>query len=69
MNDPQHSTPTDILMTGDVARELEIGPDRVRQLERCGILPARRTEAGIRLFERADVEEFRRRREKQRARR
>jgi len=67
MNDPHNSTSTDILTTGEVSRSLGISADRVRQLERCGQLPARRTETGVRLFERTTVEEFRRKRERKRS--
>ena len=52
-------TPSDFLTTGEVSRILGISPDRVRQLERVGTLPARRTETGVRVFERGIVEEFR----------
>ena len=51
------------LTTGEVARSLEISADRVRQLERCGALPASRTETGVRLFDRSAVEAFRQQRE------
>ena len=63
MNDPHNSSSSDILTTGEVSRELGISTDRVRQLERCGELPAKRTETGVRLFARSAVEEFRRKRE------
>ncbi len=66
MNTHRNSTSSDILTTGEVSRSLGISTDRVRQLERCGQLPARRTETGVRLFERTVVEEFRRKRERER---
>lgn len=66
MNHPHNSRSDDILMTSDVSRTLGISTDRVRQLERCGQLPAKRTETGVRLFTRSAVEEFRQRRERKR---
>jgi len=42
-------------MTGVVAKNLSISEDRVRQLERAGILKAIRTSTGVRLFDPADV--------------
>ncbi len=44
-----------LITTGTVARLLNVSADRVRQLERLGILEATRTESGIRLFDRASV--------------
>lgn len=44
------------LLTGDVARILEVSPDTVRLWERQGRLPALRTVRGVRLFDRRDVE-------------
>jgi DNA-binding transcriptional MerR regulator len=38
------------LLTGDVARILDVSPDYVRQLERAGVLVAAKTETGVRLF-------------------
>jgi len=45
-----------LLLTSDVARILSVSPDRVRALERLGQLPALKTENGVRLFDRRDVE-------------
>lgn len=64
----QNSMCADVLTTGEASHELELSPDRIRQLERCGELPARRTRSGVRLFDRAVVEDFRRRREQKRSR-
>ncbi len=47
-----------LLTVGDVARRLQVMPDTVRELERRGRLKAIRTEGGVRLFRKADVEEF-----------
>ncbi len=44
------------LSVADAARILDVVPATVRQMERSGRLPARRTAGGIRLFCRADVE-------------
>lgn len=66
MNDRQNFTSADILITGEVSRSLGISADRVRQLERCGHLPAQRTETGVRLFKRTAVEAFRQQRERKR---
>lgn len=52
------------LTVGEAARALGISADRVRQLERSNVLPALRTETGVRLFERTVIEEFWQRREK-----
>lgn len=48
----------DLLMSGDVARLLNISSDRVRQLERAGKLKARRTARGQRIFRASEVDEF-----------
>lgn len=69
MNDRQSMVSADAIMTTrDVSRALDISVDRVRQLERVGVLPARRTESGVRIFARTVIDEFRRRREAQRTR-
>jgi DNA-binding transcriptional MerR regulator len=52
----------DLITTLPSARILGCSPDRVRQLERAGVLPARRV-SGIRMFRRADVERLRVQRE------
>ena len=49
-------------LTSDVARILNCTPDYVRQLERAGQLAASKTESGVRLFNRVDVERFARER-------
>ena len=46
------------LLTKDAAKLLNITAERVRQIEREGGLRANRTEGGVRLFERADVEKL-----------
>jgi excisionase family DNA binding protein len=40
---------------GDAAKVLRVGPDRVRDFERNGQLPAQRTNGGVRLFRKSDV--------------
>lgn len=62
----QENPACSFLTTGEVSRSLGISADRVRQLERCGALPARRTETGVRLFDRSVVEVFRQQRERNR---
>ena len=47
-----------LLTVGDVARRLQVMPDTVRELERRGRLRALRTEGGVRLFRKADIERF-----------
>jgi excisionase family DNA binding protein len=47
------------MLTADVARRLEISPDRVRALARSGQLRAIRTPGGTRLYRRGDVERLR----------
>lgn len=44
------------MLTGDVAKRLDCGPDYVRRLERTGRLRARRTAGGVRIFDSSDVE-------------
>jgi DNA-binding transcriptional MerR regulator len=51
------------ILTGEAARRLKVSPERVRQLERAGVLPARKTVGGFRIYRAADVEALRRRRE------
>lgn len=46
----------ELLQSGDVARRLGISPERVRQLENAGKLPAKRTASGHRIFRTEDVE-------------
>jgi hypothetical protein len=52
------------LTTSDAARRLGVCPERVRQLERAGILRALRTLRGVRIFSGRDVEALRRQRER-----
>jgi excisionase family DNA binding protein len=56
------SSSPDYLTTQRVAKELGLSEARVRQLANKGDLPAIRTDGGIRLFARADVEHLRRQR-------
>ena len=44
------------LTTADAAKLLDVVPDTVRLWERNGLLRAIRTESGVRLFRRRDVE-------------
>ena len=56
------------LTTWDTAKRLGVTPERVRQLERAGILPAAfKTPGGVRIFSGKVVEALRRRRELERA--
>lgn len=55
-----------LLTIGGAARILGLSTQRVRQLERSNLLPALRTETGVRLFERKVVERFRQERERNR---
>ena len=48
----------DILSTSDVASELALSSDRVRQLVKSGRLPAMRTRSGVYVFVAADVAAF-----------
>jgi DNA-binding transcriptional MerR regulator len=43
------------LLTSEVARLFGVAPETVRLWERQGHLPARKTESGVRLFDRRDV--------------
>jgi len=54
------------LMTGDVARRLGVTSERVRQLERQGVLKAERTVSGLRIFNASDVERLARERQERR---
>jgi hypothetical protein len=47
------------LLTGDAARRLGVSPERVRQLERAGVLVATKTVSGFRIYSAADVEKLR----------
>lgn len=57
------------MMSGEVAQFLGVTPDAVRLFERTGQLQAERTGRGVRVFRRADVEQFAREREARRLRR
>jgi excisionase family DNA binding protein len=46
----------EILTTADVAKELQVSTDLVRQLARAGRLPALTTRSGQRIYFLADVE-------------
>lgn len=52
------------LQTKDAAKLLNITADRVRQLEREGVIRAERTESNNRLFDRSEVEKLVRERAK-----
>jgi DNA-binding transcriptional MerR regulator len=56
-----------LLLTGDVARILQVSAETVRLYERLGRLHARKTARGIRLFDRRDVERLARERAQQSA--
>ena len=58
--------PRTFITTLDASRLLHMSPDRVRQLERCGELPAQRTSSGVRLFDRATVLRYAQTRERAR---
>lgn len=55
------------LLTGQVAQILDVSPETVRLWERLGRLPALKTERGVRLFDRRDVERLAGEREQRRA--
>lgn len=50
------------LLTGEVARALNVSPETIRLWERKGVLKALRTGSGVRLFDRSEVEALRCRR-------
>ena len=56
----------DLFTVQDAARELGISADRVRQLERAGLIPCLRTPTGVRLFRPADVRKLAETRAKER---
>jgi DNA-binding transcriptional MerR regulator len=58
----------DALFTADVAKRLKVSCERVRQLERAGLLPAIKTPGGFRIYRAADVEALRRQRAQARRR-
>ena len=49
---------SDFLLTNEAARVLEVAPSTVLHDERTGQLSAQRTERGVRIFKRSDVEQF-----------
>jgi len=58
-----YGPPPDDITTSYAARILRVAEATVRAWDRAGILPARRTSNGMRLFARADVERLRAARE------
>jgi excisionase family DNA binding protein len=52
----------DVLTVSEVARELGIAEQTVRQLADRGALPAQRTGSGQRIFQRADITKAKERR-------
>ena len=55
--------PLDPVLTTEAARILDVSAETVRHWERVGILPAVKTERGVRLFDRRDVERVARERQ------
>ena len=53
---------TDLLLTGEAARVLDVSVDTIQLWERIGRLPAVKTTTGVRLFDRRDVERLARER-------
>jgi hypothetical protein len=60
--DDDIAAPAEFLLTNDVARFLKTSAESVRKWERLGRLRALRTEQGVRIFHREDVERFARER-------
>ena len=52
----------DPVLTTEAAHILKVSPETIRHWERIGILPAVKTERGVRLFDRRDVERLARER-------
>jgi hypothetical protein len=48
----------DPMLTNEVAIVLRRSPAMIRKYERDGLLPAKRTETGTRIFQRTDVEKL-----------
>jgi DNA-binding transcriptional MerR regulator len=49
----------DVLLTGEVARRLEVAPITVRGWEKTGrLVPVGRTSSGVRFYDKAAVEAF-----------
>jgi DNA-binding transcriptional MerR regulator len=55
--------PDALYLTSDVARVFRVSAETVRDWERSGRLPAKRTLGGVRLFEGRDVVRFQQTRE------
>ena len=55
--------PIDPVLTTEAARILHVSAETIRAWERVGILPAVKTERGVRLFDRRDVERLARERQ------
>ena len=53
----------DYMTVGEVAKQLDVAADTVRWWTRIGRLPAARTQSGVRLIDRRDVEIMRRARQ------
>jgi DNA-binding transcriptional MerR regulator len=48
----------EFLLSSEVARIKDVTPATVRQWEQRGLLPAKRTASGTRIFSRSEVEKF-----------
>jgi DNA-binding transcriptional MerR regulator len=59
---PERPSPRVLMTTSDVARALDVSGERVRQLERAGILQAQKTLRGVRIYASDHVEAVRRER-------
>jgi len=55
--------PDELLTIGEAAKLLDLSTQRIRQLESDGVLCARRTLRGMRIFDRSEVERLLRLRE------
>jgi excisionase family DNA binding protein len=62
MNHNKEFTGADLLTSGQVAKRLGLTPDGIRAMARRGALKAIKTASGLRLFQRADIENLARRR-------
>lgn len=47
------------LTSGEAAKRLDMTPDGIRAAERRGAIKALKTEGGVRLFQQAEIENFR----------
>lgn len=63
----QNNPSATLLLTGQVAKILDLSPEMVRVLERRGKLAALKTVGGVRLYDLGDVERLREQRAEQRA--